>query len=137
MIVCVTLDNNNGMMFNNRRQSQDSLLRKDIIDHCNGSRLWMNTYSEMLFDKSDDVDVVIDNEFLQKAEENDYCFVETNNLQDYETRISKIILYRWNRDYPADLYFEIDLNNWILSSSSDFAGSSHEKITKEVWIRNV
>lgn len=40
-----------------------------------------------------------------------------------------------NRDYPVDLYFEIDLSRWKKISSKEFAGSSHDKITKEEWVR--
>ena len=47
----------------------------------------------------------------------------------------KIVLYRWNRRYPADRYFPVNLNEWTLISSEEFAGKSHEKVTKEVWER--
>lgn len=137
MIVIVAIDNNKGLLFNNRRQSQDRILRNDILDQCNGARLWMNTYSSILFDTSENVDIIVDDDFLQKAATNDFCYVETDTLQDYENQISKIVLYRWNRDYPADLYFEIELSNWTMISSTDFVGSSHDKITKEVWVHNV
>jgi len=43
-----------------------------------------------------------------------------------------LILYRWNRTYPADLYFTLSLEGWTLERREEFAGSSHEKITKEV-----
>ena len=34
MIVCVVVDDNNGMSFNNRRQSQDRILRENILLEC-------------------------------------------------------------------------------------------------------
>ena len=43
IIVCV--DNQNGMMFNHRRQSQDRVLRKRILELTGGEKLWMNAYS--------------------------------------------------------------------------------------------
>ena len=52
-----------------------------------------------------------------------------------EKEMQKIILYRWNRVYPADLYFDIDLKNWHIKESNDFAGSSHDKITEEVYVK--
>ena len=39
IIVCV--DNQNGMMFNHRRQSQDRVLRKRILELTGGEKLWM------------------------------------------------------------------------------------------------
>ena len=45
--------------------------------------------------------------------------------------IEKVILYHWNRDYPADVYFPVDLSVWKCVETKEFAGSSHEKITRE------
>ena len=47
IIVCV--DNQNGMMFNHRRQSQDRVLRKRILELTGGEKLWMNAYSQKQF----------------------------------------------------------------------------------------
>lgn len=46
MIIIVCADNNNGMMFNNRRQSQDRTLRDHILQLIGTSKLWMNEYSK-------------------------------------------------------------------------------------------
>lgn len=137
MIVCVAVDNKNGLMFNHRRQSQDRVLRSDILEVCRGQKLWIHTYSQSLFDENEQKELIVDDAFLEKAESEDYCYVETNGLREYEGKISKIILYRWNRDYPADVYFEVNLQNgnWEMISTSEFKGSSHDAITKEVWKR--
>ena len=50
-------------------------------------------------------------------------------------RTREIILYKWNRVYPADFRFEVDLSSWKLEESEEFAGLSHEKITRERYIR--
>ena len=71
-------------------------------------------------------------EELEKAEEEDFCFVERENLAGYEGKITEIVLYKWNRDYPADVFFEVDLSKWRLEERKDFSGYSHEKITKEL-----
>ena len=76
----------------------------------------------------------MDNEFLEKAGELDYCFVEDLSLQEYENKISKLIIFKWNRVYPADRYFDISLEGWMLESIEEFEGSSHKLITKEVWV---
>ena len=50
-------------------------------------------------------------------------------------RIEEIYLYRWNRDYPAEVYFPVDLSVWKCMETKEFAGSSHEKITRERYTR--
>lgn len=139
MIVCVVVDDNNGMMFNNRRQSQDKLLRKDILDSCGDNVLWFSNYSaeQFAFDFPSGFpsNIKVDDAFLSKAGEKDVCFVEELPLSLHANNIHKLIVYKWNRVYPADVYFELDLSNgnWINTSTSEFAGNSHKKITKEVW----
>ena len=61
--------------------------------------------------------------------------VEKENPGTVEEKIEKIILYRWNRVYPADVHFPIDFSGWKLVQAEEFAGSSHEKITEEIYER--
>ena len=49
--------------------------------------------------------------------------------------IEKVILYHWNRDYPADTYFDLDLTDWKITRTEEFPGFSHDKITEEVYCR--
>ena len=42
MILIVCVDDHNGMMFNHRRQSQDRILRGDILELTEGKILWMD-----------------------------------------------------------------------------------------------
>ena len=58
-------------------------------------------------------------------------------LAPVEKRIEKLIIFKWNRTYPADRYFDLKLyeGTWHLALSSDFAGYSHERITMEVFER--
>ena len=56
-------------------------------------------------------------------------------IVELEEKIDSIILYRWNRVYPADTYFDIDLSGWQLVRTGEFSGASHELITKEVYTR--
>ena len=53
MIRIVCVDDHNGMMFNHRRQSQDRVLRADILELTGGKKLWMNAYSRKQFAESD------------------------------------------------------------------------------------
>ena len=76
MIVIACLDDNGGMMFNHRRQSQDRMLRAHIAALVGDARLWMNHYSAQQFDAESIQHLNVDDAFLQEAVDGDYCFVE-------------------------------------------------------------
>lgn len=135
MIIIVCVDDNFGMMFNNRRQSQDNILRKRILQYIDNKRLLMNSYSASQFNIFENEKLIIADNFMDIAKENDYCFVENIDIIQYVDKIEKIIMYHWNRTYPADMYFKLILNQsiWKLETSVNFVGSSHEKITEEVY----
>ncbi len=133
VIVCV--DDNNGMMFNKRRQSRDRILIEDVVKNVVGGNLLMAPYSETLFTDSD-IDAFFLSEYiLDEADPEDYCFIENKALLPYSDRIDELIIYRWNRTYPADMYLDIspEALSLKLVSTTEFAGSSHEKITKELY----
>ena len=135
MILIVCVDDHNGMMFNHRRQSQDRVLRADILELTDGKKLWMNAYSRKQFAESDAEKIRVDETFLDAAEDGEFCFVENADVSGCVERIDEIYLYRWNRDYPADVYFPVDLSMWKCVETKEFAGSSHEKITRERYTR--
>lgn len=134
MIIIACVDEKNGMMFNRRRQSRDSAVCQDILRECRGKKLYMSAYSQALFAKTQGTNRISDN-FLNQAEESAACFIEDTKITGFEDRIQTVILYKWNRKYPADLYFPIDLSDgsWELRRTEEFKGSSHERITKEVY----
>lgn len=134
MKVIVCLDDDNGMFFNKRRQSQDCAVRDDIAASLQGTRLCMNAYSFKQF-KEEVSFIRTEETFLEHAGEGDVCFVENVALRPYEQDITELIIYRWNRKYPADFYFDLDLQKWEMIKSEEFTGNSHEKITKETYIR--
>ena len=126
LIVC--LDDKNGMMFNKRRQSRDRVLIENVLELCKGEKLCTNEYSLTLFPENA-VEVFENIENVENA----YCFAE--NFTVNEEFVDEIIVYKWNRVYPADTYFNIDLNNWNLTETMEFEGLSHEKITREIYRR--
>ena len=131
VIVCV--DDNNGMMFNNRRQSRDRVLIEDLLNTIKEGCLYITPYSKILFQ---DITALIETEtLLEEAGADDYCFVENKTLLPYSDRIDELIIYRWNRTYPADMHLDIrpEALSLKLVSTTEFAGSSHEKITKELY----
>ena len=60
-----------------------------------------------------------------------------NKRRQSQDKINTLIIYKWNRIYPADLHFDINVNDvsWELIDSEEFNGSSHEKITREIYRR--
>lgn len=136
MIVILAIDDRRGLLFNGRRQSQDKRLRERILEITEGKVLWMNPYSQRQFGEGIfHSRAVVDEAFLSKAERGEYCFVENMELKPYLEKIERLILFKWNRSYPADRYLDIDLSDerWQLEEVQDFPGFSHEKITEEIY----
>ena len=126
IIIC--LDDKNGMLFGRKRQSRDSVLCKRILEISKENRLLMNNYSAKLFEAEN---VIVDEDFLIKAQKGDYCFIENTAIPE---NFEKIVIYRWNRVYPSDVKFDASLlSGKLLVSSFEFEGSSHSKITEEVY----
>ena len=126
LIVCI--DDNKGMMFNNRRQSRDKILIENMLELCKDKKLYISEYSSKLFPENS-VEIFKDFEDVEEG----YCFAE--NFTVNEEYVEEIIVYKWNRLYPADTYFNIELENWNLTETVEFEGSSHEKITREIYRR--
>ena len=135
MHVIVCLDDKNGMMFNCRRQSSDRVLRQYVIKLVNGSALWMNVYSAKQFLPEAPKNICVSEDFLNKAQKGEWCFVENKDLRPFEKDIEDILVCRWNRVYPADMFFDISLKDhgWVCKETKEIVGSSHEKITMEIY----
>lgn len=130
MDVIVCLDDRNGMLFHGRRQSRDRKVIEDIQVHLEGKRFCILPFSQKLFSPGDAV--IING--LDSAGPGDLCFVEDRPLSPYFSQIQRLIIYRWNRHYPGDLFFDIDVSQeGTLVSREEFPGYSHEKITKEIY----
>ena len=134
VVVCV--DDRGGMMFNHRRQSRDRAVVADVIASLAGGRLWIAPYSEKLFAETGAA-YTVSEDFLSLAGEGDTCFVEDRQLSPWADRIDEVILYHWNRHYPSDLQFDLSLSalGFRLREVSEWKGYSHEKITKEVFVK--
>ncbi len=131
MNIIVCLDDKNGIQFNKRRLSRDSVLCDRILAMTKDATLWMNAYSAKLF-SSDSIKV--DEQFLDSAGSGDYCFVEDDAFLPFSGQFETVIVYRWNRLYPSDVKIDTDfLSEMKLVGSVDFKGSSHERITEEIY----
>lgn len=134
MKILTVVDDKNGMMFHQRRQSQDRNLRKEVLAVCKGQKLWMNEYSAKQFStEAEMVRITVVENFLELAAEGEYCFVEDQTLAPYQKKIEEVILFHWNRSYPADRYLDLDLTKdcWKRIEQWEIEGFSHDRITIE------
>lgn len=129
LIVC--LDERKGMMFNNRRQSRDRVLIDNMIKMIGDDKLYIAPYSESLFENKE-IKLKVKKNPLKAADEN-WCFIENLPVAEYKDEIETVVIYHWNRHYPGDFFFDLELDSYSLESSEELVGSSHEKITKEIW----
>ena len=136
MIIIAAVDNRLGMMFNQRRVSQDRQLRAEIVKLTQGHLLWMNGFSGQQFaSEAESRSLKVDDSFLALARPGDYCFVENDSVCPFAERVEAVILCRWNRDYPADFFFDLPLDSWHLTHTYNITGYSHDIITIEEYLR--
>ena len=128
LIVC--LDNQNGMQFHRRRQSSDVAVCKKMLELAGDCKLYMNSCSGYLFaDFAGNIQ--INEKFLEQAGPDDFCFLENNDFLSFLSEVSKVYVFRWNRDYPADMHYPAPLVNGKVID--EFVGNSHRRITLEVY----
>lgn len=133
--VAITLDDRGGLSFNNRRQSRDSLLVADLCKKSD-TGIYVSAYSAPLFEEWKDWIHVVDNP-LSDCPDGGLAFVEREHIGKHVNEISELIVYRWNKHYPSDMRLDVDIkaSGFKMTAKYEFVGSSHEKITKEIYKR--
>ena len=131
IIICV--DNENGMLFMGKRQSQDIMLRNKILEIVGDSKLWVSEYTAGQFETKEVL--TVDNDYISKAEAEDYCFVEDMGYDISKT--DEVILCNWTRSSPGETYFETDLKTpgFKKKKTENIVGSSHKNISIETYRR--
>lgn len=134
MIMCVCIDDERGMSFFGKRVTHDRVQIGRLLEHSKGKRIYTSEYSYALFAPHDPDNVRVTADFCE-AEAEDICFFELEHITEHVSHADAILIYRWNRRYPSDKKFPFHPadKGYRLVSSVDFAGSSHEKITEELW----
>lgn len=146
MTLIVCLDVNNGIGFNNRRQSRDREIIEDILKNTD-STLWILQESLELFEdyfdsySNDNIklntnvleNIKVDNNWNEKINDKEYCFIEKNVSRQLIGRFNTIIIYRWDKVYPSDEVFNIDQNIYELNEVYEIKGYSHDVIKKEIY----
>ncbi len=126
IIIC--LDDNNGMLFNNRRQSRDRVVIEDVFNTLGDEKLCVNEFSVKLFTEYQEHIKVVD-----KPCRGEFFFAENVDLNSFKDEISQIIVYKWNRVYPYDFSCNLDFSQFNIVEQIEFQGFSHEKITKIIY----
>ena len=129
MTLYICLDDRNGLQFNKRRQSRDSAVLEDIRSQCSG-KLLIDPFSEKLIQEAGIP-------YALAPEKAADFFAENVPSEEILEQTGKLVIYRWNRHYPADIRWEPDLAamGFVLKETAEFPGTSHEKITREVYER--
>ena len=132
MTAIVCIEDRGGILFLKRRVSRDREVYRDIAE--NYSKVYMTSYSLPLFDGVE-IDAGIRKAPLAEGERGDVCFVESGEIADNLHKISRLVIYRWNRTYPSDvkLGFDPEVSGLKRVSTAEFVGYSHEKITKDIY----
>lgn len=144
LIICT--DAQNGITFNQRRVSKDAVVTMDILKSIGYKKLYIDRASLKLFQDfvvpkekygllSRPKIVVVDNlpQFLASHQIGSaYAFFETAHIQDFIDKAGRLIWYNWNREYPHDTLLSIP-NSFHIRHTTEFAGKSHEKITKSIF----
>ena len=81
--------------------------------------------------------ILTSEDFLAQAAPGEFCFLEDRPIRPFLDRVESMVLYHWNRRYPADACF------WTCDPAApgvvpgwagrNFPAHSHKKITKEVY----
>ena len=129
MTVYACADNNMGVAFNGRRQSRDGAVVEKIWE-MSGGRVIMSSYSARLFAQ---YGVKAAEGCMDTAGDDCHYFSELENLKRYGDRISRLVIFRWNRNYPYDVVLGVELDKFSLIEREEISGRSHPKIDCEVW----
>ena len=135
LTVALVLDDREGMMIFGKRQSRDRVLIADFVSSMKDTPIFISPFSKVIFEPHKEVNIV-ENPFRDSCE-GGACFIENYHLVHYIDMIGTLIIYRWNELYPSDVRFDLDVEaaGFKLVESYDFEGSSHERITKEIYRR--
>lgn len=130
MTVYLCLDDRGGLLFNGRRLSRDAV---QLADMAAEGPLTVDAFSEKLL-ASAGIPCALAEETLPAD-----CrfFLENREPASVLPLAEKVVIYRWNRQYPSDVRWEGTPADYgfSLTETSEFPGKSHERITKEVYVK--
>lgn len=131
MKLAICIDNSGGMLFCHRRQSRDRELIRDLSESLRGGTLFSEAFSETVL--AETAHTVITRDKAESLGEKDIFFIECPPIAPLLPYADELIVYHWNRAYPSDESLDIRIDRMTRISLTEFVGSSHEKITKEIF----
>lgn len=139
MTLILMVDDGFGLAFGARRQSRDRELVRDVVRLANGRKIFAREYSRLIFDEAgiNNDTMTFCDEPTKAAGECDLVLLELAVKKSELDLAKKIIIYSWNRRYPATAKLDIDYikANFELKEEFDFKGNSHDKLTRRVYER--
>ena len=126
--VALTLDDDGGMTFFGKRQSRDRVLISELCDSIPG-KIYINNFSSHVFAGHEDK-AIISADPIADCPDGGTVFIENLPLAPHADMIERIILYKWNTRYPSDKRIDISFSGYEVEGKKEFAGRSHDKITK-------
>ena len=130
MQIAVCVDDALGRTFNGRRQTKDRVVAADLIKEAQG-QLFITPFSQKWLGDAPGVSL------WDGEDPSHLLFLEAEPLAPYAQQITRLVIYRWNRRYPADTYLDLDPQalGLALESTQELTGFSHPVITKEIWTK--
>ncbi|MBQ9069966.1 MAG: ribonuclease Z [Clostridia bacterium] len=131
--VAVVLDDNEGMLLFGKRQSKDRVMIAEFVSSVGEENIYVSPFSKRIFENY--VSVTYADNPIEACVDGGACFIENMPLSPYVDSIETLIIYRWNRLYHSDVKFDLnpEKSGFKLESVSEFQGSSHDRITKEIY----
>lgn len=133
MILAFCVDDQGGLAFNHRAAEPGPSAGGGFAGGGRARPVFCLPYSAGLFDPG--AVTVVDAPGAVSAD--GILFLENTDPAAYIPHAEELLLYRWNRLYPADLTLNGTPVQWgyRLQDTTNFAGTSHEKITRERYVK--
>ena len=128
--IILTLDDKNAVSFAGKRQSKDAAVSQRICDIMGEAPLYMREKSVSFFN-----DVRPNIQPIENIEPCGVAFLEEVPSADIISNTDRIIVFRWNRNYPSLVTERVNLDGWTKTVAEEFSGTSHNNITLEVYTK--
>jgi hypothetical protein len=135
MIIILTLDDKNAVSFAGKRQASDRAVADYMSSITQGAPLYIKEKSTSFFKNCITPPTLCAVDSFDNLKDSDVCFMEEVPSAQLMAQAEKLIVFRWNRNYPSMTNERVHLSGWNFECSLEFPGYSHEKITMEVLLK--
>lgn len=134
MKISYCIAENAGLSFNGRRVSRDLKILENIKKEAGNGKICVENGSVGIFER---LGIAVFCISSADDAEKDCIFFAESESEAYLDKSDTLVIYKFNRSYPADVFIPTEKINaeFELISAEDFQGASHEKITKEIYRR--